>query len=452
MSVATPRSICELYNIEQLHGKDVVILFGKTRAGKSTFINDAYGSNIVKSTGSMTSDTEVISYVTTPLSGSSPHYSDIQDIYLVDTIGLSGSGKDHQRNLLAAKWINIFRLPLATQPDRPSKGGSLHPTVKGFLYFIDISDEAGLNNDNRMNLQFFANLIGEDPNVLKCVVFVTTKWLRVGESKRKGQERRFKEWKKELREQFPGSSVIRLDGETSRDDIEDLDESLEENQTPEARARIAQEKASYTNNAFVVLRRVIATPATAATLLENEIRTSNGNKKIFKKVSISQPVITEAADMERAFRRVGHSDLADIVQSARDEFGSTKVEDAGSYVRIREQYKADFMNRVNRAFYGEYEKPSDGWLVDKLCGGGEYLVNLFSLASLAGPKQHQEMWEAFEKRMFDRMSGMTEGGANLLDKLGQGGRYVGGVLGASAGYAIDIADGICTRIAAKLSR
>ncbi|KXN87824.1 hypothetical protein AN958_08063 [Leucoagaricus sp. SymC.cos] len=452
MPLAVPRSICELSNIEQLQGKNVVILFGKTRAGKSTFINDAYGSNIVKSTGSMTSDTDMISYVTTPLSGPCPCYSDIRDICLVDTVGLSGSGKDHHRALLAAKWIDIFRLPPATQPDRSSKGGSLHPTVKGFLYFIDISDEAGLNNDNEMNLQFFANLIGEDPNVLKCVVFVATKWLRVGESKRKGQERRFKEWKKELRQQFPGSPVIRLDGETSRDDIEDLDESLEENQTPEARARIAQEKASYTDNAFAVLRRVIATPATAATLLENEIRTSDGNEKIFKNISVSQLVITEAAEMELAFRQLGHSDLADIAQSARDKFGNTKVKDAGSYVRVREKYKVDLVNRVTRAFYGGDAKLCNERVAEILNSSGDIFARFLSLSSFVGSEQHQAMWKALEMRILNYISGGAEAGASIGKIYGPKGQIVGGVLGMGAGALLGAVDAKVTGLAATLPR
>ncbi|KXN87823.1 hypothetical protein AN958_08062 [Leucoagaricus sp. SymC.cos] len=355
MDLDAPPSTCELCNIGQLKGKDVVILFGKTRAGKSTFINDAYGSNIVKSTGSMTSDTDMISYVTTPLSGPHPRYSDIRDIYLVDTIGLSGSGKDHHRTVLAAKWIDIFRLlPETESVGRPSiQNGPLHPTVKGFLYFIDIDDDAGLNQENKMNLEFFERLVGSDPEVLRGVIFVTTKWFKTGESKRKGQERRFKEWEKELQRQFPGSSIIRLDGQTSRVDIEDLDESLEGNQNPDARAWIAQEKENYADNTFAVLRRVIATPATVATKLEHEVRTGDGNEAKLKKVSIGQMAVTEAADMERAFRQSGQSDLADIVLISMHEFGDTKVKDAGNYVKSREKFWAGLIRQATEVFYGK---------------------------------------------------------------------------------------------------
>ncbi|KXN91281.1 hypothetical protein AN958_01492 [Leucoagaricus sp. SymC.cos] len=342
MSANAPQTISELRNIEQLRGKDVVILFGKSRAGKSTFINDAYGSSVVESTGSMASDTKVISYVTSPLS-SAPRCRDIHDLYLVDTIGLSGSGRDHHRSLLAAKWINIFRLPPAVELDPSNtRSGPLHPTVKGFLYFIDISDEAGLNSDNTMNLQFFKELIGTGSDVLKSVIFVTTKWSKTGESKRKGQERRFKQWERVLQEQFLGSSVIRLDSETSRLDIEDLDESLEENQTPHAKALIAQQKESYADNAFAALGYLVVTPAAAPTQLEREVRTGDGNEMVFSGISIGRLAIQELQEMEKAFREAGQPDIADNVHSFTNQFSNTKVKDAESYVNM----VADFIKRV----------------------------------------------------------------------------------------------------------
>ncbi|KXN84394.1 hypothetical protein AN958_12653 [Leucoagaricus sp. SymC.cos] len=431
----------------------LIIIESRDAIGSSTFledfINDAYGSRILASTGSMRSDTEVISYVTPPLSTSQPSYPNIRDIHLVDTIGLSGSSADHNRTVLAAKWIKIF-CP-TNQGRNTEKGGPLHPTVKGFLYFIDISDEAGLNADNLTNLKFFQKLVGQDPDILKSVAFVTTKWQqKENKSLRRGQERRLEEWKKTLEELFPGCRVLRLDGETSRADIEELDESLEENQTSEAKERIAREKTSYTKNVFTVLNDVLVNPAKVASKLEHEIKAINGGKRQMKDIGIGQVALEEAKLMAMVLDEAGDSDLAEIMRSAADEFHNTKVKDAEEFVNSREQQRSEFMMRVNARLH-DFRKGNEAF-ANAVYESTEAIMNFWSLVPFVGPKQKEALQKAFDKRMVKRTSGTVGTCAVAGGLFGKPGRYVGAAFGAAVSAVVNVGDGSLTTLKSGLSK
>ncbi|KAH8834684.1 hypothetical protein DL96DRAFT_1808658 [Flagelloscypha sp. PMI_526] len=242
------KNVTVLHHIEGLDGKNVVILFGKTKAGKSTFINDAYRKKVVKSTTSITSDTNEISYVNQPIR------VDDHDVFLVDTIGLGGSGRDHDRASFTWKWLRILH------PGKNRKS-RLKPTIKGILYFLNIMDDA-MNEDNIRNLETFKALVGEE--MLESVVFVTTKWFTEADpNARKRCETISAAWGKEIRRDFPGASILRLDDITGRLNEEDLNKlSLAE--------RTAKER-EYHNNAMRVLRQLLTKSATQPIRAQREM-------------------------------------------------------------------------------------------------------------------------------------------------------------------------------------
>ncbi|KAH8799570.1 hypothetical protein DL96DRAFT_871657 [Flagelloscypha sp. PMI_526] len=241
-------NVTVLHRIEGLQGKSVVLLFGKTRAGKSTFINDAYGKKVVESTEGLTSDTNEISYVNWPI------HVDDHDVFLVDTIGLGGSGGDHDRASFTWKWLRILH------PGKNRKSSS-KPTVKGILYFIDITDGA-INEDNIRNLETFKALVGEE--VLESVVFVTTKWSTKAEPQnRKRHEKNFVGWGEKIRREFPGASILRLDDTTGRLDEEDRNKLS----STERRKR----EGEYHDNAIRVLQQLLTKTATQPILAQKEM-------------------------------------------------------------------------------------------------------------------------------------------------------------------------------------
>ncbi|KAH8793665.1 hypothetical protein DL96DRAFT_1828134 [Flagelloscypha sp. PMI_526] len=246
--MASVKNVTLLHHIGGLQGKNVVILFGKTRAGKSTFINDAYGKKVVESTTSITSDTNEISYVNKPIP------VDGLDVFLVDTIGLGGSGKDHDRGSFTLTWLSIFR------PGKNRKT-ALKPTVKGILYFIDISDGA-MGEENIRNLETFKALVGEE--ILESVAFVTTKWYtNAYQGARKRQENTFVGWAEKIRRDFPGASILRLDDNTGRLDEDDLSVL-----PPAERAKKERE---YHHNAMRVLGQLLTKTATEPILAQKEM-------------------------------------------------------------------------------------------------------------------------------------------------------------------------------------
>ncbi|KAH8793664.1 hypothetical protein DL96DRAFT_1828133 [Flagelloscypha sp. PMI_526] len=271
-------NVTELKSIGSLRGKNVVLLFGKTRAGKSTFINDTYRKKIVKSTTSITSDTTEISYVNEPI-----RVGDI-DVLLVDTIGLGGSEEENDRMSFTRKWLSIFR------PGKDRKT-ALKPTVKGILYFIDIDDSA-MSEDNIRNLETFKALVGKE--VLESVAFVTTKWFTSAEQDpRKRQENNFIGWGEKIRQSFPGSSILRLDDITGRLDEGDLNKL--------SSAERSEKLREYHYNAMRVLRILLTNAATRPILVQEEMRNDPVLLKAVKTTTLGKTTLRHLLeDLERA--------------------------------------------------------------------------------------------------------------------------------------------------------
>ncbi|KAH8799567.1 hypothetical protein DL96DRAFT_871620 [Flagelloscypha sp. PMI_526] len=273
-------NVTELKSIGDLQGKNVVLLFGKTRAGKSTFINDAYMKKVVKSTKRLTPDTDQISYVNEPIR------VDGQDVFLVDTIGLGGSEDEHDRLSFTWKWLNIFH------PGNDRKT-ALEPTVKGVLYFIDITDKA-IGEDNIRNLEIFKALVGEE--VLESVAFVTTKWITKAEPiERKRQENTFVGWAEKIRRDFPRVSILRLDDTTGRLEDEDLNEL--------SSAECTKTEREYHDNAMRVLQQLLRKPATQPILLQDEMKNGPFLPKALITTTLGRKALLHLIeDLERAAR------------------------------------------------------------------------------------------------------------------------------------------------------
>ncbi|KAH8799601.1 hypothetical protein DL96DRAFT_1687860 [Flagelloscypha sp. PMI_526] len=271
------KNVTVLHSMEGLQGKNVVLLFGKTRAGKSTFINDAYGKKVVKTTTSITSDTNEVSYVNEPIR------VDGHDVFLVDTIGLGGSGKDHDRASFTWKWLRILH------PGKNRKS-PLKPTVKGILYFIDIMDGA-MNEDNIRNLETFKALVGKE--VLESVIFVTTKWVTSAEQNtRKRLENIFVGWEEKIRQDFPKALILRLDDTTGRLDEEDLNELS----STERREKERQ----YRDNAVRVLRKLLMKTATQPILAQREMYEGRTGMKAGQTTLGKTTIRYLSEDIERA--------------------------------------------------------------------------------------------------------------------------------------------------------
>ncbi|KAH8834620.1 hypothetical protein DL96DRAFT_1551365 [Flagelloscypha sp. PMI_526] len=266
-----------LNNIEDLRGRTVILLFGKSRAGKSTFINDAYGKTVAKSTGSMESDTDAITYVNEPL------VIDQRSVVLVDSIGLGGSGENHDRVRYGV-----------------DRDGKVYPIVRGFLYFIDITDAAGLNEDNRYNLEIFKALIGEQ--VMESVIFVTTKWAGVNESARDDQDDHFEQWRAVIAGTFPGASIVSLDGDTPRCSQNHLARL-----TSEVRAR---EIAKYRENAVRTIRAVVARRTRYLPLLQYELRTGGPSVPISKTL-VGKVITNQLLKIAKESEEAGLEDVAE---------------------------------------------------------------------------------------------------------------------------------------------
>ncbi|KAH8822446.1 hypothetical protein DL96DRAFT_351590 [Flagelloscypha sp. PMI_526] len=284
-------NITVLRRIRSLQGKNVVLLFGKPRAGKSTFINDAYRKKVVESTTGITSDTNEISYVNEPIR------IDDRDVFLVDTIGLGGSGKDHDRVSFALKWLGIL------YPGE-NRRSPLKPTIKGILYFIDIMDGA-MNQDNIRNLEMFKALVGEE--VEESVVFVTTKWATSAEkSTRRRLEQNFIGWREKIHQDFPKASILRLDDITGRLDGEDLNKlSLPER---------AIKEGGYHDNAMRVLRQLLTKTATQPILAQKEMF-SGGKEMTAGQTTVGKTIIRHLSeDITGTHDKTIIERLKDIIQ------------------------------------------------------------------------------------------------------------------------------------------
>ncbi|KAF7350776.1 G domain-containing protein [Mycena sanguinolenta] len=272
-----------LDKIQNICDKDVIFLLGKTRAGKSTFINDTAGEHVLASTASMTSDTVAISYVQVS-------FDDNRVVNLVDTIGFGGSHVEHTRPDLAAKYISILR------------SSENQTTIKVFLYLIDINDGAGLDHENEKNLNFLAALVGE--GVFSNVVFVTTKWgSPADEDGREVQEDRHCKWESKLLVKFPGSRLIRLDAHTSRRSPKRLEADP---------VLAAVEKVKYRDNALNVIRFALERPAKQPTQLEQELNGSGGTDMTIGDTSLGQ-LVTQQVQEEAQSLALSNPDVANAI-------------------------------------------------------------------------------------------------------------------------------------------
>ncbi|KAH8799605.1 hypothetical protein DL96DRAFT_1824313 [Flagelloscypha sp. PMI_526] len=242
------------------------------------FINDTYGKKVADSTKSLTSDTNEISYVNRPI-----RVND-HDVLLVDTIGLGGSGKNHDRLSFTWKWLSIFH------PGN-DRNNPLEPIVKGILYFIDIMDVA-MNEDNVRNLETFKALVGEE--VPESVVFVTTKWATDAErNTRKRNENSFVGWGQKIRRDFPKALIVRLDDTTGRLDEDDLNDL--------SSAERRKKEGQYHDNAIKVLQQLLTKTATRPILVQEEMKNGPLLLKALKTTTLGRTTLQHLIeDLERA--------------------------------------------------------------------------------------------------------------------------------------------------------
>ena len=207
----------------------------------------------------------------------------------------------------------------------------MQPTVKGFLYVIDITDGAGLNEDNRRNLEVFKALIGTD--VVESVIFVTAQWAKKGDDARDDQEGRYKEWTKKIEADFPGALTIRLDGETSRRSLKRLDEMTEEERKVEM--------AKYHENAMVVIRELAKREAVKPPQLEKELNSADGPLTIGATMLGQTLGVQIIQDANRA-RRAGMPELAKEYKISATTLAFTPITEAGNIKASREIAKELF--------------------------------------------------------------------------------------------------------------
>ncbi|KAH8824124.1 hypothetical protein DL96DRAFT_1616420 [Flagelloscypha sp. PMI_526] len=396
-------TITSLNNIEDLKGEDVFILFGKTRAGKSTFINDAYQQEVAKSTTGLRSDTNTISYVTTSCS------IDRRKIVLVDTIGLGGSGEDHDRVSLAAKWVEIFR---PGGDSYTGKGGKLHPTVKGFLYFIDITDGAGLNKDGQRNLAFFKALIGKE--VMKSVIFVTTKWTK-DENMRDIQEDYYEQWEEEIEsdDAFYGASLLRLDDQTSRITERRL------GRLPLGEQK--EERKKYHDNAIRVLRELLKNEAKAPTQLEVDIN-EGAEEQTIGQTTLGKQVLGDLKEDATIAMNAGMENEAKELLASAAALAQTPISRAGQIEEAREAAKVilgEGYEKIGEAWYETWELVT---------------MNLWRLAAKGDPQANLD--EKFSEIASMNIDWAREGAKYGRNVLGGPGEVVGGLLGAYAAFQV----------------
>ncbi|KAF7351775.1 p-loop containing nucleoside triphosphate hydrolase protein [Mycena sanguinolenta] len=296
-----------LDNIQNICDQDVIFLLGKTRAGKSTFINDTLGERVLDSTASMTSDTVAISYVQVS-------FDDNRLVNLVDTIGFGGSYLEHTRPDLAARYVSILH------------SSEKEATIKAFLYLIDITDAAGLDQENQKNLDFLAALVGEE--VFSSVVFVTTKWgSPADEDTREVQEERHSQWERILLDSFPGSRLVRLDDQTSRRSAKKL----------EANPALAEaEKVRYRANTLNVIRLALERPATRPTQLEQEVNGPEGANMTIGDTSLGQVVKMQVQQQAASLAASGQADAANALLGYEADIARLRVDDLKLAEKARE--------------------------------------------------------------------------------------------------------------------
>ncbi len=207
----------------------------------------------------------------------------------------------------------------------------MNPTVKGFLYVIDITDGAGLNEDNRRNLEVFKALIGTD--VVESVIFVTAQWAKKGDDARDDQEGRYKEWTKKIEADFPGALTVRLDSETSRRSLKRLDEMTEEERKVEM--------AKYHENAMVVIRELAKREAVKPPQLEKELNSADGPLTIGG-TKLGQTLGTHIVQDANRATAAGMTKAAGEYKVAAATLAFTPITEAGNIKGSREIAKELF--------------------------------------------------------------------------------------------------------------
>ncbi|KAF8804923.1 hypothetical protein BYT27DRAFT_7299003 [Phlegmacium glaucopus] len=276
-------NLTKLENIEELQGEDVII--------KSARLDLLWSLSLT------------IFLLYKPLQFGSGN------ITFVNTIGLGGSNEAHNTINLATKWINIFN---------PSHN----------------SDNAGFNQDNQDNLEFFKSLIGNE--ILKSVTFVFTHWAGPGESARYAHchDDHLEQWKKKLEVDFPGAHIICLHADMPQKPQPQLE--CMDNHALDA------EKAKYKANVLDILNKLIRYPAAVPPLLQKDLQSevqTNGETTLAHTVDKKVERIAKAAE------RGGNVKMA---QEARDKvkaFNATNIFDEAGKAG-REGFGGDLTGRV----------------------------------------------------------------------------------------------------------
>jgi len=275
----------------------------------------------------------------------------------------------------------------------------LNPTVKGFLYVIDITDGAGLNEDNRRNLEVFKALIGTD--VVESVIFVTAQWAKKGDDARDDQEGRYKEWTKKIEADFPGALTIRLDGETSRRSLKRLDEMTEEERKVEM--------AKYHENAMVVIRELAKREAVKPPQLEKELNSADGPSTIGG-TKLGQTLGAHIVQDANRASAAGMTEMAGEYKVAAATLAFTPITEAGNIKGSRQ---------IAKELFGERgEDIGEGWYnLGKLPMMLAEVV-LTRNQQTALNKSHEEM---------------TDGNIKTIHQIASFGKALGGETGEKVG-------------------
>lgn len=199
-------------------------------------------------------------------------------------------------------------------------------TIKAFLYLIDITDAAGLDQENQKNLEFLAALVGAE--VFSSVVFVATKWgSQADEDTREVQEERHAQWKPILLDAFPGSRLVRLDDQTSRRSAKKLaaDPALAE-----------AERLKYRDNALNVIRLALERPATCPTQLEQEVNGPQGDNMTIGDTSLGRVVKKQVQELAYSLAQSGDTDAANAMLEHEADIARLRVDDLSLAEKARE--------------------------------------------------------------------------------------------------------------------
>ncbi|TDL19392.1 hypothetical protein BD410DRAFT_440316 [Rickenella mellea] len=231
-----------LENVDEISPRDskVILIMGKTRTGKSTFINDVIGSVEMQTSDSLESVTSEISYVTTQLK----HRGTNHNIALVDTVGWAGSDPNLSKDVLLSRIV----AKLSSMQTKP--------TVVGIIYLHRITDNSmGLEQVD--NLEIFQSLVGED--AMSSVIFLTNGWTsqRAGERAETALKQNY--WNRAI---AAGARAERLDVGSPRVDEEEMTD---------------EHKGLYRSNALRIVRLILDSPAATRMTVQQEIEQSGAD-------------------------------------------------------------------------------------------------------------------------------------------------------------------------------